>query len=580
MSHRRVVTVLSFPLLILTACEQAPPADLVFTGGKVVTMDAANPQAQAIAVSGDTVVAVGTDAQIQRYVGDGTQVVDLAGRTLVPGFIESHGHFMGLGSSLQQLDLMHAHTWNEIVGMVRDAVAQAQPGEWILGRGWHQEKWDEAPARVVAGFQTNDLLNQVAPNNPVLLTHASGHATIANAAALRAAGVTASTPSPSGGEIIKDGRGQPTGILVDAASGLVRRALGQARADRTPEQVEADFREQVHLAAQDALSNGVTSFQDMGESLATIDGIKKMADEGDLPLRLYILVDQGEVTPENEQALAAHRMVDYANGHLTVRAIGEVTADGALGSRSAWMLEPYSDDPNSTGLNVTSMDRIKEISEIGLRNGFQVSVHAIGDRANRETLDVFETVFREQGVRGDTLRWRIEHSQHLNPTDIPRFSQMGIIASMQGIHACSDAPYVIPRLGEQRAQEGAYVWKTLWDDGTVVTNGTDVPVENIDPFASYHCTVTREMVGSDEVFYPDQALTREQALQTYTTNGAYAAFEEGEKGKLAPGMMADFVVLSRDITTVPAEEILGTEALYTVVGGDIVYQKAGGSGMD
>jgi len=580
MSHRRVVTVLSFPLLILTACEQAPPADLVFTGGKVVTMDAANPQAQAIAVSGDTVVAVGTDAQIQRYVGDGTQVVDLAGRTLVPGFIESHGHFMGLGSSLQQLDLMHAHTWNEIVGMVRDAVAQAQPGEWILGRGWHQEKWDEAPARVVAGFQTNDLLNQVAPNNPVLLTHASGHATIANAAALRAAGVTASTPSPSGGEIIKDGRGQPTGILVDAASGLVRRALGQARADRTPEQVEADFREQVHLAAQDALSNGVTSFQDMGESLATIDGIKKMADEGDLPLRLYILVDQGEVTPENEQALAAHRMVDYANGHLTVRAIGEVTADGALGSRSAWMLEPYSDDPNSTGLNVTSMDRIKEISEIGLRNGFQVSVHAIGDRANRETLDVFETVFREQGVRGDTLRWRIEHSQHLNPTDIPRFSQMGIIASMQGIHACSDAPYVIPRLGEQRAQEGAYVWKTLWEDGTVVTNGTDVPVENIDPFASYHCTVTREMVGSDEVFYPDQALTREQALQTYTTNGAYAAFEEGEKGKLAPGMMADFVVLSRDITTVPAEEILGTEALYTVVGGDIVYQKAGGSGMD
>jgi hypothetical protein len=285
------------------------------------------------------------------------------------------------------------------------------------------------------------------------------------------------------------------------------------------------------------------------------------------------------VTPDNEQALVAHRMIDYANGHLTVRAIGEVTADGALGSRSAWMIEPYSDDPNSTGLNVTSMARIKEISEIGLRDGFQIAVHAIGDRANRETLDVYQAVFQEQGVRGDTLRWRIEHSQHLNPTDIPRFSQMGIIASMQAIHACSDAPYVVPRLGEQRAQEGAYVWKTLWEDGTVVTNGTDVPVENIDPFASYHCTVTREMVGSKDVFYPDQALTREQALQTYTTNGAYAAFEEGEKGRLAPGMLADLVVLSRDITTVPAEEILGTEALYTVVGGEIVYQKQGG-GMD
>ncbi len=579
MSHRRVVALLSLSLLTLAACEQAPPADLVFTGGKVVTMDAANPQAQAIAVSGDSVVAVGTDAQIQRYVGDGTQVVDLAGRLVVPGFIESHGHFMGLGSSLQQLDLMHAHTWNEIVGMVRDAVADAQPGQWILGRGWHQEKWDEAPPRVVAGFQTNDLLNEAAPNNPVLLTHASGHATIANAAALRAASVTASTPTPSGGEIIKDGRGQPTGILVDAASGLVRRALSRARADRTPEEVQADFREQVHLAAQEALSKGVTSFQDMGESLATIDGIKAMADDDDLPLRLYILVDQGEVTPDNEQALVAHRMIDYANGHLTVRAIGEVTADGALGSRSAWMIEPYSDDPNSTGLNVTSMARIKEISEIGLRDGFQIAVHAIGDRANRETLDVYQAVFQEQGVRGDTLRWRIEHSQHLNPTDIPRFSQMGIIASMQAIHACSDAPYVVPRLGEQRAQEGAYVWKTLWEDGTVVTNGTDVPVENIDPFASYHCTVTREMVGSKDVFYPDQALTREQALQTYTTNGAYAAFEEGEKGRLAPGMLADLVVLSRDITTVPAEEILGTEALYTVVGGEIVYQKQGG-GMD
>ncbi len=574
--HRRVVALLSFVLLPLVACQQAPPADLVFTGGKIVTMDSNHPQAEAIAVSGDTIVAVGTDAQVRRYVGEGTQVVDLAGRLVVPGFVESHGHFMGLGSSLQQLDLMHARTWNEIVDMVRAAAAEAEPGAWILGRGWHQEKWDEAPPRVVAGFQTNDLLNQAAPNNPVLLTHASGHASIANAAALRAAGVTASTQSPSGGQIIKDSRGRPTGILVDAASGLVRRALSRARAGRTPEQVEADFREQVHLAAQEALSKGVTSFQDMGESLATIDGIKKMADEGDLPLRLYILVDQGEVTPDNEQTLAAHRMIDYANGHLTVRAIGEVTADGALGSRSAWMLEPYSDDPNSTGLNVTSMERIKEISEIGLRNGFQLAVHAIGDRANRETLDVYETVFREQGARGDTLRWRIEHSQHLNPTDIPRFSQMGIIASMQAIHACSDAPYVVPRLGEKRAEEGAYVWKTLWEDGTVVTNGTDVPVENIDPFASYHCTVTREMVGSKDVFYPDQALTREQALQTYTTNGAYAAFEEGEKGKLAPGMLADFVVLSRDITTVPAEEILGTEALYTVVGGDIAYQKEGG----
>jgi hypothetical protein len=512
---------------------------------------------------------------MDKYVGSYTRVVDLGGKLAVPGFIESHGHFMGLGSSLTQLNLMHAHTWQEIVDQVREAAANAEPGEWILGRGWHQEKWDSPPPRVVAGFQTNDLLNEAAPNNPVVLTHASGHASIANAAALEAAGITASTPSPSGGEIIKDGRGRPTGILVDAASGLVRRALAQARADRTPEQVEEDFQEQVHLAAQNALENGVTSFQDMGESLATIDGIKKMADAGDLPIRLYILVSQGEATPDNEANLAAHRMVDYADGHLTVRAIGEVTSDGALGSRSAWMLEPYSDDPNSTGLNVTKMDRIKEIAEIGLRNGFQVAVHAIGDRANRETLDVFEQVFQEQGVSGDTLRWRDEHSQHLNPQDIPRFAQLGIIASMQGIHACSDAPYVTPRLGEQRAKEGAYMWKTLWQTGAVVTNGTDVPVEDIDPFASFHCSVTREMVGTDSVFYPDEALTREQALQTYTTNGAYAAFEENEKGMLKPGYMADVAVLDRDIMTIPAEEILGTQVLYTIVGGQVVYERSG-----
>ncbi len=576
---RRAPTLLAAALLgavTLTACGPGvAPADLVLQNGKVVTMNPDQPEAQAIAMAGDSIVAVGSNDDIAPYVGSATQVIDLEGKLVVPGLIESHGHFMGLGSSLTQLDLMGTRTWQQIVDMVAAAVADAEPGEWILGRGWHQEKWDESPGRVVAGFQTNDLLNQVAPDNPVLLTHASGHASIANAAALEAAGIGPSTPSPSGGEIIKDASGRPTGILVDAASGLVGRARSRAQADRTPEQVEADFREQVQLAAQEALANGVTSFQDQGASLRTVDGLKAMADEGVLPIRLYILVSQGEVRPDNEEALAAHRMVDYADGHLTVRAIGEVTADGALGSRSAWMLEPYSDDASSTGLEVTQMSRIKEIAEIGLRNGYQIAVHAIGDRANRETLDVYQQVFQEEGVDGDTLRWRIEHSQHLNPTDIPRFAELGVIASMQGIHACSDAPYVTPRLGEQRAREGAYKWKTLWDLGVVVTNGTDVPVENIDPMASFHCTVTREMVGTDSTFYPDEALTRDQALKTYTLNGAYAAFEEDEKGSLEPGKLADAVVLSRDIMTVPAEEILDTQVVYTILGGEVVYEGGG-----
>jgi len=553
------------------AAAQTAPADLVLRNGKIVTMDAKTPQAQAVAITGDRVTAVGTNAAIARYVGPRTKVIDLEGHLAVPGFNESHGHFTELGSSLTQLKLMGVPSWQDIAAMVAKAAKTAKPGAWIQGRGWHQEKWNRSPGRVVKGFQTNDLINAAAPNNPVVLGHASGHALIANDAALKLAGVTAATPNPPGGEIIKDETGKPTGVFVDAAQGLIRRALDKSLAQRSPEEKKADFRKEVHLAVQNALENGVTTFQDMGESFATIDGIKQMVDEGDMPLRLYILVSQGEVRPDNVGALVAHRMVDYGNGHLTVRAIGEITADGALGSRSAWMLKPYDDDPTNTGLNVTKMSRIKQIAEIGLAHGYQISVHAIGDRANRETLDAYEQVFDEHHVKSDTLRWRIEHAQHLSPSDIPRFGRMGVVASMQAIHECSDAPYVIPRLGYQRAKEGAYVWQSLWKTGAVVTNGTDVPVEDISPIASYWCAVTRDKVGTDSAFFPEQKLTRQQALQTYTTNGAYVAFEEHENGSLAPGKWADIAVLSRDIMTVPPNSILGTKVLYTIVGGKVVY---------
>jgi hypothetical protein len=485
MSQRALFTslVALLPLLAAGCGNRVAPADMVLRNGKVVTMDSTRAEAQAIAVSGDTIVAVGSDAEIQPYIGPDTKVIDLQGHLAIPGFIESHGHFTGLGQALSELRLMGVPSWQQIVEMVADAAKSAKPGAWIQGRGWHQEKWDRSPGLMVKGFQTNDMLNRVAPNNPVVLEHASGHALIANDVALRLAGIGPSTRSPSGGEIIKDARGRPTGILVDAAQGLVRAALAKSLAKRSPEEVKADFRKEIHLATQNALANGVTTFQDMGESFQTIDAIKKMVDEGDMPLRLYILVSQGEARPDDIDSLVAHRMIDYGNGHLTVRGIGEVLSDGALGSRSAWMLKPYDDDPTNTGLNVTPMSRIKQIAEIGLAHGFQVSVHAIGDRANRETLDVYQSVFEEHHVDGDTLRWRIEHAQHLNPTDIPRFAQLGVVASMQGIHACSDAPYVLPRLGYKRAEEGAYVWQSLWKTGAIVTNGTDVPVEAISPIA-------------------------------------------------------------------------------------------------
>jgi predicted amidohydrolase YtcJ len=554
-----------------------PPADMVLRNGVIVTMDATRPSGQAVAISGDTISAVGADADIQPYVGPNTKVIDLQGHLAIPGFIESHGHFTELGRTLTELKLMGVPSWQEDVAMVADAAKTAKPGAWIQGSGWHQEKWNRSPGRVVKGFQTNDLLNQAAPHNPVILEHASGHAMIANDVALRLAGITATTPNPPGGEIIKDSRGRPTGILVDGAQALMRGAVAKALAKRTPEEAETDFRNEIHLATQNALANGVTTFQDMGESFATIDAIKKMVDEGDMPLRLYILVSQTEARPDDIDSLVTHRMVDYGNGHLTVRGIGEITSDGALGSRSAWMLQPYDDDPTNTGLNVTPMSRIKEIAEIGITHGFQISVHAIGDRANRETLDTYQAVFQEHHVKSDTLRWRIEHAQHLNPSDIPRFAQMGVVASMQGIHACSDAPYVLPRLGFKRAEEGAYVWQSLWKTGAVVTNGTDVPVEAISPIASFHCSVTRDAVGTDSAFFPDQKLTRQQALRTYTVNGAYVEFHEGETGSLTPGKWADITVLSRDIMTVSPDSILGTKVLYTIVGGKVVYTSPGRS---
>lgn len=559
-------------MLTIAGCDRhVVPADMVLGNGRVVTMDSTLPAGQAIAISSDTIVAVGSDSAIQRYVGPHTRVIDLQGHLAIPGFIESHGHFTGLGEGLTELDLMGVPSWQQIAAMVGDAAKTAKPGAWIQGRGWHQEKWKRSPGRVVDGFQTNDLINQAAPNNPVVLGHASGHALIANAAALQLAGIGPSTPNPPGGRIIKDASGQPTGVLVDGAQSLLRAALAKSLAARSPEEAHADFIRQIHLATENALANGVTTFQDMGESFATIDAIKQMVSTDDMPLRLYILVSQNEARPDDIDSLTAHRMIDDGNGHLTVRAIGEITADGALGSRSAWMLEPYDDDPKNTGLNVTPMSRIKEIAELGIAHGFQISVHAIGDRANRETLDTYQSVFQEHHVKSDTLRWRIEHAQHLNPADIPRFGQMGVVASMQGIHACSDAPYVLPRLGMQRAKEGAYVWQSLWKTGAVVTNGTDVPVEEISPIASFNCSVTRDMVGTDSAFFPAQKLTREQALQTYTTNGAYVEFHEHQTGSLTPGKWADIAVLSRNIMTVPDDSILGTKILYTIVGGKVVY---------
>jgi predicted amidohydrolase YtcJ len=551
---------------VVTHAQTQSAATLVLRNGKIVTVDAAMPQAQAIAITGDRITAVGTNDAIQKFVGPNTQVIDLQGRLAVPGLIESHGHFMGLGQSKMTLDLMDVKDWNEIVAMVAAAAKQAKPGEWIIGRGWHQEKWSSVPKPNVEGFPFHDELSKVSPNNPVLLTHASGHASFVNAAAMQAANITATTQNPSGGEILKDASGRPIGLLRETASGLANRALEAWRSKKTEAEREADARRQIQLAQQAALEKGITSFQDAGSPFTTLDLFKKVAAEGGLNLRLWVMARD---SVENLRSkLPSYKAVGLANNHLSIAAI-KVVADGALGSRGAWMLAPYSDSPASVGLPTTPMETIAEVSRIALDNGVQLCTHAIGDRANREVLNTYERAYKSRPDLKD-LRWRIEHAQHIDPADIPRFGQLGVIAAMQGIHATSDAPYVLARLGPKRAEEGAYVWQKLMKSGAIIANGTDVPVERIDPMANFYATVTRK-TKDGTVFFGDQKMSRDEALKSYTWNGAYAAKEEALKGSLVAGKLADITVLSKDIMTIPEDQIPSTTAVYTIVGGKIAY---------
>ena len=547
-------------VLIVSCGSSVEPVDVVLHNGKIITVDELHPEVQALGIRGDQIVVVGTNEEVDAYIGETTEVIDLEGQLAVPGFIESHGHFLGVGNAQMQLRLMDAQNWEEIVALVAAAVEEAQPGQLIRGRGWHQEKWNPLPERNVEGFPLHDQLSEVSPNNPVLLTHASGHATFANARAMEMSGITSATPDPDGGEILRDARGNPIGVFRETASRLLR----GASADATP----PDPRRQAELAVQEALAKGITSFQDAGSSFETVELLKNMVDDGSLGIRLWVMLR------ESNEALAArgkdYRMIGYGDNRLTVRAIKR-SIDGALGSRGAWLLEPYSDSPESTGLNTTTPESISETAAWAIDNDFQLCVHAIGDRANRETLDLYQRTFEANPDKTD-LRWRDEHTQHLHPDDIPRFAELGVIAAMQGVHCTSDGPYVVARLGEQRAAEGAYVWKSLIETGAVVANGTDAPVEDVSPIASYYATVSRRLADGS-VFFPEQRLSRLEALKTYTINAAFAAFEEDIKGSLTVGKLADITVLSKDVMTIPEDEISSTEVAYTIVGGRVMYSR-------
>ena len=553
------------------ACEKPmEPADLVLLNGKILTVDEQQPEAEALAARGDTIVALGSSSEIRQYVGEETEVIDLEGYLAIPGFIEGHGHYYSLGASLMELELRYTNSWAEIVSLVAQAAREARPGEWIVGRGWHQDKWDRTPEPNIEGLPFHHQLSAVSPDNPVFLSHTSGHGVFVNAAAMEVAGITSRSVDPPGGEIVRDDKGDPVGMLRESAAQPARDALARYKAERSEDEIEIDMRQQVRLAAQNALENGITSFHDMGSTWEELDLLKVMAEEGNLPVRLYMAIQ--EPASEMKSRLDDYRIVGYGNNYLTIRCIGEKVLDGALGTHGGWLLEPYTDLPRSYGLNVTPVPEIRQSAELAISHDYQMAIQGIGDRAARELFNIYEKQFREHPEKKD-LRWRIEHAQVTHPDDLPRYASLGVIPGIQGVFACSDGPWVTDRLGEKRTEERGYIFRSMVESGAVVMNGTDPPVEEIDPIASFHCSITRQLPDGS-IFQPEQRMTRKQTLRSYTINNAYAAFEENFKGSLELGKLADVTVLSKDIMTVPEDEILETEIVYTIIGGKIKFKKS------
>ena len=555
--------------LCLVSCSKAPTCDTAILNASICTMNPDKPEAEAVAIANGRIQEVGTNDEIRSLITDATQVIDAQGQFLIPGFIEGHGHFGGMGAAMQDLNLLKTASWQEIVDAVQARVPDAEPGDWIVGRGWHQEKWHDTIMENYLGYPYHDALSSISPNNPVLLEHASGHGLMANARAMEIAGVTSETLSPSGGNIVRDHTGRATGVFEENAAELIEDAYREYLGTLSEEELLAKWHAGIELAQQECLRNGVTSFQDAGSSLGDMERFRKLAEEGKLDIRLWAMIRHE--SDYLSTRLDNYPLIDAGDGHFTCRAV-KLSIDGALGSYGAWLLEPYNDNPGFHGQNTKPIDEMDRLAALCIENKMQFCVHAIGDRANREVLDAFERAFQENGVDGEALRWRIEHSQHLHPADIGRFGQLGVIASMQGIHCTSDAPYVVKRLGEERSRTGAYAWRSLLDSDALVTNGTDVPVEDISPIESYYASVTRRRSDNNLVFFPEQRMTRMEALVSYTISNARAAFEESVKGSVETGKYADLVILSNNLLTCDEAEILETKVLLTMVGGEIMHQ--------
>ncbi len=540
-------------LVIYTIFFMEKKADLLLINGNIYTLDDNNPLAEAIVIKDGYIIAVGNSNELKdRYNAE--KIIDLKGSVVIPGLTDAHAHMFGFGQMLNSLMLAGITSANEIAGKVAEKSKTISAGEWIYGRGWDQTLWSEKK------FPTKDLLDSAAPDNPVILGRIDGHAIWVNSKTLEMAGITSATIDPLGGKIIRDNSGEPTGVLIDKATELVEKIV--------PPPTDAEVEQSILLAAEECLKTGLTEVHDMGLNSQTIRVYKKLADEQKLLIRIYGAVDAPSQTWNefSEQG----PLLNYGNGMLTIRAV-KMYADGALGSRGAALVENYSDDPGNRGLTLIDDSTMEAVTRQAIKKNFQVCTHAIGDRANHVVLNMYEKLLGT--VNEQDLRFRIEHAQVLLPEDISRFKKLNVLPSMQPIHATSDMDWAEARLGRNRVK-GAYAWKSLINSGSIIPAGSDFPNDIMQPLWGFYAAVTRmDQDGKPEGgWHTEECMSREEALKSYTTWAAYAAFKEKDKGTIEAGKYADLTILSQDIMTIQASEILNTEIIMTLIGGKIVYE--------
>lgn len=554
--HKKITPLVSLAFLLVLPCRarsQAP--DLIVTNAHIYTVDANRPVVEAMAIRGGRVVATGPRHLIEAMKGASTRVLDAGGHTVIPGMVDAHAHLAGLGQALRIVNLVGTTSYQQIVDRVAARAREVPAGSWVLGRGWDQNDWADTR------FPTHEALSKAVPDHPVLLERVDGHAMFANATAMKAAGITAATKDPPGGRLERAADGSPTGVFVDNAMSLLEKVVPPPNKD--------EMKAEIVGAIKEANRWGLTGVHDAGVPRAVIDVYEELARQGSYDLRNYVMV------AGNDSDIATYLGRGPQNGlydgRLWIRSI-KLVADGALGSRGAALLEPYADDPKNSGLVTIPAGRVHEVAAKALKAGFQVNVHAIGDRANRTVLNEFEQALEEVPVPDH--RFRIEHAQIIHQDDLPRFASLGVIPSMQASHQTSDMYWAVNRIGPTRVL-GAYAWRTLLNSGVVIPNGSDFPVEQVNPLISFHASVSRQDAHDWPAggWHPEQRMTRDEALKSMTLWPAYSAFMEKESGSLEPGKLADFVVLDQDIMQVPPELILRTNVLSTYLGGRAVYQR-------